>query len=108
MKDIEVKCGDVLHIEIKFIGAPTPEVTWTIDEKVLESDKRVTISNYESYTLIHAINAKPVDNGRYCLKLKNDSGTDEGMMKVIILGNDKVILLHYNKIFLIKFVFLKS
>lgn len=94
MKDIEVKCGDVLHIEIKFIGAPTPEITWTVDDKVLESDKRVTISNYESYTLIHAINAKRVDNGRYCLKLKNESGSDEGFMKVIILGNFKFFLLY--------------
>ncbi|GIY64293.1 twitchin [Caerostris darwini] len=86
MKDIEVKTGDVLHIEIKFIGAPTPEITWTVDDKVLESDKRLTVSNYESYTLIHTINAKRTDSGRYTLKLKNDSGTDEGTMKVIVLG----------------------
>ncbi|GIY57120.1 twitchin [Caerostris extrusa] len=91
MKDIEVKTGDVLHIEIKFIGTPTPEITWTVDDKVLESDKRLTVSNYESYTLIHTINAKRTDSGRYTLKLKNDSGTDEGTMKVIVLGKSYVI-----------------
>lgn len=87
MKDIEVKNGGVLHIEIKFIGTPTPSITWTLDDKPLESDKRVTVSNYESYTLIHTINTKRLDTGIYCLKLKNESGTDEGSMKVTVLGN---------------------
>ena len=86
MNDMEIKNGEVLHIEVKFVGAPTPSISWTLDDSPLKTDKRVTISNYENYTLIHAINTKRLDTGIYCLKLKNESGSDEGSMKVTILG----------------------
>lgn len=92
MKDIEVRSGEVLHIEIKFVGAPTPEITWTLDDKVIKSDKRISVSNYESYTLIHTINTKRLDTGIYTLKLKNESGSDEGTLKVTILGKSEICI----------------
>lgn len=96
MNDMEVTNGQVLHIEVKFIGAPIPTITWTLDDHPLKVDKRLTLSNYDNYTLIHAINTKRLDTGIYCLKLKNESGSDEGSIKVTILG----MILIYTKVIL--------
>lgn len=91
MKEVKVKIGQTLHVEIKFIGAPPPTVSWMVDGKPLISDDRVTISNFDDYTIINTVDTKRSDGGAYTLHLKNDSGEDSGTLPVVILG--KLVLI---------------
>ncbi|CAN8010311.1 unnamed protein product, partial [Ixodes pacificus] len=85
MKEVKVKIGQTLHVEIKFIGAPPPTVSWSVNGKPLISDDRVTISNFDDYTIINTVDTKRSDGGAYTLYLKNDSGEDSGTLPVVIL-----------------------
>ncbi|XP_025833492.1 twitchin isoform X4 [Agrilus planipennis] len=85
LNDIRIKAGLILHVDIDFIGEPTPDVTWTVDGKSLTPDSRTTVTSIGHHTVVHTVNAKRTDSGVYKLHLKNSSGTDEGSFQVIVL-----------------------
>lgn len=86
LNDIRIKAGLILHVDIDFIGEPTPEVIWTVGGKPLAADERTSITSIGHHTIIHTVNAKRSDSGVYNLHLKNSSGIDEGSFQVIVLG----------------------
>ena len=85
MKEVKVKVGQKLNIEIKFEGTPPPTVNWTLNGKEFKSDARATISNLDDHTIINIVDTKRSDSGSYTLKLENVNGKDEGTMTVIVL-----------------------
>lgn len=85
LQDIRVKAGLIFHVDIDFIGEPTPEVIWTVGSRQLESDKRTTVTSIGYHTIVHTVNAQRSDSGLYHLLLKNSSGIDEGSFQVIVL-----------------------
>lgn len=86
LKDIFIRAGTVLHVDIDFIGEPPPEVTWTVNGLELKPDNRTTITSIGYHTIMNKVNAKRVDSGTYNLLLKNSSGIDEGSFNVTVLG----------------------
>jgi len=93
LKDIFIRAGTVLHVDIDFIGEPPPEVTWTVNGSELKPDNRTTITSIGYHTIMNRVNSKRVDSGTYNLLLKNSSGTDEGSFNVTVLGM-KMIFFH--------------
>ncbi|KAF2885739.1 hypothetical protein ILUMI_20443 [Ignelater luminosus] len=85
LNDIRIKAGLILHVDIDFIGEPTPEVAWTVDNHPLTASERTTVTSIGHHTVIHTVNAKRSDSGLYHLSLKNNSGSDEGSFQVIVL-----------------------
>lgn len=85
MQDIRIKAGLIFHVDIDFVGEPTPEVTWTVDRRDLETTDRTTVTSIGYHTIVHTVNAKRSDSGLYHLMLKNSSGVDEGSFQVIVL-----------------------
>lgn len=88
LKDIFIRAGTVLHVDIDFIGEPIPDVTWTLNGSELRPDNRTTITSIGYHTIMNRVNSKRVDSGTYNLTLKNSSGTDEGSFNVTVLGNE--------------------
>ena len=91
MNEIRVKAGTIIHTDINFIGEPIPEVTWTVNSKPVVTDTRTTITSIGYHTVLHIVNAKRSDSGSYHLLLKNNSGTDEGTLQVVVLGADQIV-----------------
>lgn len=89
MGELKVKAGETLNAEITFIGEPPPKAVWTLKGEPLKSTDRSTVSAFDSYTVISTVNTQRCDSGDYILTLTNDSGKDEGTLKVIILGTLK-------------------
>ncbi|KAG1672466.1 Twitchin [Nymphon striatum] len=85
MGELKVKAGEILNAEINFIGEPPPKVVWTVKGESLKSTDRSTVSAFDNYTVISTVNTQRSDSGEYILTLTNDSGKDEGTLKVIIL-----------------------
>lgn len=94
LKDIFIRAGTVLHVDIDFIGEPPPEVTWTVNGSDLKPDNRTTITSIGYHTIMNRVNSKRIDSGTYNLLLKNSSGTDEGSFNVTVLGMK--IIFYYN------------
>lgn len=86
LNEIRVKAGTIIHTDVSFIGEPIPEVTWSVNSKPVITDSRSTITSIGYHTVLHIVNAKRSDSGNYHLKLKNDSGSDEGTLFVNVLG----------------------
>jgi len=87
LKDIFIRAGTVLHVDVDFVGEPVPEVTWTLNGSELRPDNRTTITSIGYHTIMNRVNSKRADSGTYNLTLKNSSGTDEGSFNVTVLGN---------------------
>lgn len=92
LKDIFIRAGTVLHVDIDFIGEPPPEVTWTVNGSELKPDNRTTITSIGYHTIMNRVNSKRGDSGLYNLLLKNSSGTDEGSFNVTVLGKELMLL----------------
>ncbi|RZF42380.1 hypothetical protein LSTR_LSTR004188 [Laodelphax striatellus] len=89
LKDIVLKAGTILHVEIDFVGEPPPEVVWTAsrDEgsREVTTDARTTVTSIGYHTIIHTVNTRRSDSGSYKLLLRNSSGTDEGSFQITVL-----------------------
>lgn len=92
MNDIKIRCGQVFHVDINYIGEPSPDVTWTLERKPVVTDERTTVSAITNHTIVHTVNTKRTDSGEYVLKLKNEYGSDEGSFKLIVLGKINTIV----------------
>lgn len=92
LKDIFIRAGTVLHVDIDFIGEPPPEVTWTLNGSELKPDNRTTVTSIGYHTIMNKVNSKRADSGTYNLLLKNSSGTDEGSFNVTVLGKNTIII----------------
>ncbi|VVC89475.1 unnamed protein product [Leptidea sinapis] len=85
LKEISIKAGLIFHLDVDFIGEPTPEVKWTCNGKPVVTNERTTVTSVGHHTIIHTVNCKRTDAGKYNLSLKNDSGSDEGSFDLIVL-----------------------
>lgn len=85
LHDIRIKAGLIFHIDINFIGEPTPEAIWTLNNKPLANTERSTITSIGYHTVVHTVNCRRSDSGRYHLLLRNDSGVDEGSFELVVL-----------------------
>ncbi|XP_059218729.1 twitchin isoform X21 [Stomoxys calcitrans] len=85
LKELRTKAGLILHGDISFIGEPIPEVIWERNNVPLSSNERFSINSVGYHTIIHIVNCQRADSGRYHLLLRNDSGTDEGDLDIVIL-----------------------
>lgn len=89
LHDITIRAGQILHLDIDFIGEPPPEVKWTVGSNDLKTDSRTTVTSIGYHTIIHTVNSKRSDSGQYNILLRNSSGIDEGSFKVTVLGKLK-------------------
>lgn len=85
LEDIRIKAGLIFHVDIHFVGEPTPEVRWTVANKELETTARTTVTSIGYHTIVHTVNAKRSDSGTYHLLLKNENGIDEGSFQLTVL-----------------------
>lgn len=86
LNDIVIKAGQILHVDIDFIGEPPPEVVWTVGSRDLKTDNRTTVTSIGYHTIVHTVNSKRTDSGIYHILLRNSSGIDEGSFQVTVLG----------------------
>lgn len=92
LNDIRIKAGLILHVDIDFVGEPTPEVMWTVGSRPITADERTTVTSIGYHTIVHTVNVRRSDSGLYHLLLRNSSGIDEGSFQVIVLGLYKKLI----------------
>ena len=83
--EVRVKAGQVIHIDVDYIGEPHPDISWFADDVELQNDVRTTYTAINHHTVLHTVNAVRSDSGEYRVRAKNESGQDEGTLLVIVL-----------------------
>lgn len=81
-----IRSGQMLRLEADVAGEPAPLVTWFFKEEQLVSYDRLTIANEPYFTSFILSKAKRSDTGVYRVFAKNDSGTDEVNVEIVVLS----------------------
>ncbi|ESO03551.1 hypothetical protein HELRODRAFT_191869 [Helobdella robusta] len=84
-RDVRVRAGEPLKLDIPISGAPTPTVTWQKDAKDLPPSERIEQKNGEEEASLHIPVTKKSDNGKYAITVSNPNGVDTGYINVIVL-----------------------
>lgn len=75
MKDIKVMAGERAHFFAKVKANPMPEISWYLDERLLNMRSEDVVATYDNNTLELTINnVQPKDQGVYKVKLTNPLG----------------------------------
>lgn len=86
LKQITVKAGLPLTLDVKIIGEPPPVVTWSFKDAELVSDDAVRVDNIDYNTTLLIMRAKRINSGKYKIKAKNEVGEDEAEVEIVVVG----------------------
>lgn len=85
IKDITLKAGQHVRLDIKITGEPPPKKSWFHNKARLEEPQDIQI-DYEDYrTKFYIPVAIRALTGRYTIKAENDSGHDEASLEITVL-----------------------
>ncbi|XP_037037177.1 basement membrane-specific heparan sulfate proteoglycan core protein isoform X11 [Bradysia coprophila] len=82
--EITVTEGDELKIECSAIGSPTPSVIWKEPLQLAGIYPQSAPRQHTSYATIQKYHTRQSDEGTYICSAKNDAGSDERYIEVIV------------------------
>ncbi|CAD7001755.1 unnamed protein product, partial [Ceratitis capitata] len=86
IKDITIKAGQHIRLDIKVSGEPPATKTWFHNKARIEGQSDDVNIDIESYRTKFSIPfAKRESTGKYTIKAENDSGHDEATFEIIVL-----------------------
>lgn len=86
LKNVTVRKGQTVRLDIKYGGEPEPEAKWVKGKDEVKFDgSRVALEQFERNSTITIRKAVRGDTGKYKIVLTNSSGTCESVADVIVL-----------------------
>uniref|UniRef100_A0A0R3RN22 Titin n=1 Tax=Elaeophora elaphi TaxID=1147741 RepID=A0A0R3RN22_9BILA len=86
MRTVIIKVGQGVEFDVPVNGEPPPEKVWIFNDKPIESDGHITITNEDYRTLYILKNATRKHTGKYTLTASNVNGTDKHAVEVTVIG----------------------
>lgn len=87
LKNITVKAGEPIYLDVNVSGEPAPDVAWFIHgNKPLQATNSTRIDNVPYNTKLHIDNPVRKDTGTYKITAHNQYGSDSADLKIIIIG----------------------
>lgn len=86
LKDIVVKGGQNVKVDVKISGEPPPIKTWFQNKVRLENKNNVNIELEDYKTKLTIIPAARMHTGSFTIKAENDYGTDSATFQVTVIG----------------------
>ena len=93
-KEIIVKKGEKIEIDVPFVGTPRPDAEWARDGKPL-SDRDTDIETKDKNSKLCIPHSERTDAGLYELTLTNEVGTEKVPVNVIVKGTTKIVFLFF-------------
>lgn len=85
-KEIKVKAGDPLDINVPWEGYPVPTAEWIKDGATpLKADPLVKIESDAAHTQLLIPSSRRSDSGNYTINAKNDYGDATATVKVTVI-----------------------
>ncbi|XP_019751873.1 myomesin 1a (skelemin) isoform X2 [Hippocampus comes] len=82
---VAIQEGKSLNLTGNVWGDPTPEVSWTKNERELVSDERYVLKfEHGKYASIAITSVTRADSGKYALVVRNKYGTEAGLFTVSV------------------------
>lgn len=83
---VTVAAGSDLVLDGAVGGKPEPTVYWSKGDKILELGEKYSLTYTSTRAMAVIKNCDRSDTGRYCLTVKNASGTKTAIVTVKVLG----------------------
>ena len=81
-----VKAGATLKIPVKFTGLPKPSITWTMDDKPIRSQGRLTLDTNDKATTLTLKKVTREDDAVYSVSAQNEAGIDTATFDIMVIG----------------------
>lgn len=85
LKDMTIKAGQHLRLDVKITGEPPPTKTWFLNKARVENRDDINVDNEEYRTKLFVPLLTRAHSGKYCIKAENESGHDEAAITVTVL-----------------------
>lgn len=95
LKDITLKAGQNLKLDVKISGEPPPTKTWYHNKARLDSQDNLTIDSEDYKTKLSIVLITRKQTGTYTIKAENASGKDEASVEITVLGKSLLSLKHF-------------
>lgn len=86
VRDITIKEGEPIFLDINIIGEPAPDVEWRLNDKCLLSADNRKIDNVPYNTKFHLTDTKRKDTGVYKIHAVNRHGQDTAELEITVIG----------------------
>ncbi|KAE8573900.1 Putative twitchin [Halyomorpha halys] len=86
LKDLTVKAGHNVKIDVKVSGEPPPKKSWFQNKARLLTEGNVVIEDEDYRTKITISSITRKQTGTYTIKAENDSGKDEASVEITVIG----------------------
>lgn len=85
LKDITIKAGNHIRLDVKVTGEPPPTKTWYLNKAKQETQNAVTVEleDYRTKFLVSIVSRAHC--GTLTLKAENSSGKDEASIEILVL-----------------------
>ncbi|KAL0267677.1 UNVERIFIED_CONTAM: hypothetical protein PYX00_009872 [Menopon gallinae] len=85
MKNLQIKAGQQIRLDVKVTGEPPPTKVWFLNKEKLESKGDVTVETEDYKTKLVISPASRKHNGVLVLKANNSSGSDEASIEITVV-----------------------
>jgi Immunoglobulin I-set domain/Fibronectin type III domain len=86
LKNLTMKGGQLLKMDVKISGEPPPHKYWILNKEKIENkqyDIQIEYEDYRTKITIQSLTRK--HGGTYVIKAENDSGRDEATVEILVL-----------------------
>lgn len=85
MRDLTLKAGQNIRLDIKVSGEPPPTKTWFHNKERLSTRDDLTIDTEDYKIKLSVVITSRKHSGTYVLKAENSSGKDEATIQINVL-----------------------
>lgn len=85
LKDIKIKAGTPLVIDVPYESEPEPTATWKAGDVSLKPSDRVELKQKEGHVTLRIERSERGDSGPYTITLENGMGKDKATINVTVL-----------------------
>lgn len=85
LRNLTVKEGEPIYFDVKVQGEPAPEVTWTINDKSIQSTTHRRVENVPYNTKFYNDIPERKDTGKYKITATNQYGTDTAEIEINVI-----------------------
>lgn len=85
MRNITVKEGEPIYLDVKVSGEPPPEVGWYVNGKPLHLNTVKRVDNIPYNTKFYNDNPERKDSGKYKITAQNQYGSDAAEIEITVI-----------------------
>ena len=85
LRNITVREGEPILLDVKIIGEPPPDVTWSMNNKSLQETSYRRIENVPYNSKFFHDNPERKDSGTYKIQASNKYGSDTAEIEITVV-----------------------